>query len=141
MLTSKKEIKIGGGTFYIMKIIIENGKIINFKEIMDYLDTNPSKDSLNTLYADLFEASTLLNNSETLLRNKLLKQIKKALNDKKDDELSNTNVVLLERPAGYIDDSAISNSNGKIFAITLLMINVVIVGILFGLLIFMKFIK
>ena len=124
-----------------MKIIIENGKIINFKEIMDYLDTNPSKDSLNTLYADLFEASSLLNNSETLLRNKLLKQIKKALNDKKDDELSNTNVVLLERPAGYIDDSAISNSNGKIFAITLLMINVVIVGILFGLLIFMKFIK
>lgn len=124
-----------------MKIIIENGKIINFKEIMDYLDTNPSKDSLNTLYADLFEASSLLNNSETLLRNKLLKQIKKALNDKKDDELSNTNVVLLERPAGYIDDSAIGNSNGKIFAITLLMINVVIVGILFGLLIFMKFIK
>ena len=124
-----------------MKIIIENGKIINFKEIMDYLDTNPSKDSLNTLYADLFEASSLLNNSETLLRNKLLKQIKKALNDKKDDELSNTNVVLLERPAGYIDDSAISNSNGKIFAITLLMINVVIVGILFGLLIFMKFIR
>lgn len=124
-----------------MKIIIENGKIINFKEIMDYLDTNPSKDSLNTLYADLFEASSLLNNSETLLRNKLLKQIKKALNDKKDDELSNTNVVLLERPAEYIDDSAISNSNGKIFAITLLMINVVIVGILFGLLIFMKFIK
>lgn len=124
-----------------MKIIIKDGKIVNFKEITDYLNNNPSTDTLNMLYADLFESSTQLNKSELLLRNKLLKQIKSILNKKKDDKLSDTNVILLERPAGYVDDSAISNSNGKVFAVTLLMINVAIVGILFGLLIFMKFIK
>ena len=124
-----------------MKIIIKDGKIVNFKEIADYLNDDPSTDTLNMLYTDLFESSSSLNKSELLLRNKLLKQIKSTLNNKKDDELSDTNVVLLERPAGYVDDSAISNSNGKVFAVTLLMINVAIVGILFGLLIFMKFIK